>query len=141
MELNTKENPGCYHSMMAYLSEVSGMPTTKTISFDRSESLYKMPHPKSMKQKRKLLYKSYHITVIDWDGNPQPFMLNNIRWDERGVKARRFDVEVDRDVDEFNVPIESAGKYKDSLGGGWYSIIPLYRIHNQFFAPAMECGH
>ena len=135
MENYTKQNPGCYHSAVRYASELTGIPAEKELEFNIIDDLY----DKRNVGKRRLLYKSYNIYGVDSNGNRFPFWENHKRFDQNGLTAEKFIAKTSRRLSEFNVPIQSEGSYKDSLGGGWYSMVELFSINGKFFAH-MECS-
>jgi hypothetical protein len=133
MRTYEKSNPGCYHRLIEYLSEKTGISVTKEIV---CKTVWKKsPHT----GKNKLVYRAYDITVVDKDGQRHPFMENEKRFDKRGIEADYFIVSITRPVDEFGVKINNAGNYRDSLGGGWHSNCNLYEVDGKYFA-MMECS-
>lgn len=139
MEEYTKSNPGCYHDAVSYLSELSGIVPYKEIEVSSLDKLYAAPHKYAMKKRKKLKYKSYDIYPVDEKGQRYSFIENNKRFDERGIVAVKFMVNVSRSQQEFGIPIKPEGKYNDSLGGGWSQNVALYSINGKFFAD-MDCA-
>lgn len=129
----TKQNPGCYHDSLRYLSELTGIPIKKEITVDSFNKLYE-----TKRGKKKLKYKSYDIFGVDAAGGRFPFFENNTRFDQRGLVAVKFIIEVNRSHVEFGVPIKSEGNYSDCLGNGWSQNVHLYSINGNFFAD-MDC--
>lgn len=129
----TRSNPGCYHSMLRYLSEKTGI------------SLFKEVVTKSVwvtskhTGKKKLMYNSSNIVVVDQNENRHAYMKDQKRYDLRGIEASYFLVSVLRPSEEFGVKINDAGNYRDSLGGGWYSNCNMYEVDGKIFA-TMECA-
>lgn len=117
----TKDNPGCYHSMIKYLSELTGITMGKTIKID------------GVKKGKKLLYKSYHINVVDSRGERFSYIEEGKRYDERGIMADHFEIWVYRDEEEFGIPISKVGKYKDWEGDGYF-LIDLMKVNDKYFA-------
>lgn len=129
----TKYNPGCYHSLLKYLSEKTGISLKKEVIV---KNVWKTsPHT----GKKKLEYRAMDITVVDKDGQKHPFMDNQIRFDKRGIVADHFICNVPRLISEYGVDVRNAGNYRDSLGGGWYSNCALFEIDGMYFA-SMECS-
>lgn len=144
----TKSDPGCFHSMITYLSELTGLSKSvqKELIVKEYEDLFKMTKSKPpYKSKRKLRYQAQSITVVLPDGQLIPFYNKEThkRFDELGIKADHFIIrwEQYRPLDDFNIKIKNEGSYKDSLGGGWHSTVSLYSINDKYFAPQMECAH
>lgn len=134
MEENTYHNPGCYHSMISYLSEISGISAKKDIEVNSVWNTMKSG-------KKKLKFKSWNITVVDKDGNKYAYMqAGNKRFDQCGIIADKFIVSVTRNMNEFGIEVKSAGSYKDSLGGGWHQMVQRYQINDKYFA-MMDCAH
>lgn len=128
----TQSNPGCYHSMLAYLSELSGISARKEIK--KNKVIYSLGSGKP-----KLQFKSWDIIVVDREGNKHSYMENCKRYDERGIVVDHFLVMVNRSLDEFGIEIEDAGSYKDCLGGGWHQMVQLFKVNDQYFA-TMDCS-
>lgn len=130
----TKTNPGCYHSALQYLSEVTGISRTKEI---------KVKTINGLKQGKRLMYKSYDINVVDKDGNKFAYMQAGkggpLRFDQAGIVADHFIVTVNKSLSEFGVEIKGEGNYKDSLGGGWHQTVSLFSINGNYFAN-MDCA-
>ena len=143
MERNTHSNPGCYHSMINYLSELSGISTHKEIRIDDPQKLRSKPKVgySGKKKSGRLLYSSYNIKVVDKDGNVHPYhnQEKSQRYDQAGIIADHFLVTVRRNIEEFGIKVNPAGKYKDSLGGGWYQMVTMWQVNDQFFAD-MDCS-
>jgi hypothetical protein len=134
--MHTKNNPGCYHSMLRYLSEKTGIRMFKEI--ERQTVWVTSRHT----GKKKLMYCSGNIVVVDKDGNRHAYMKDQKRYDLRGVEASYFLVSVMRTPEEFGVKINDAGNYRDSLGGGWYSNCNLYEVDGKYFATSeCACAH
>lgn len=134
MEENTKQSPGCYHSLLKYLSELTGISETKDIIIKDLKGLRN-------KSGKRLAYRASHITVVDCSGDKHSYMIDNKRFDERGITLDHFLVQIRRPIEEFNIELKFEGNYQDSLEGGWSCTISLFSINNQFFAPSMECAH
>lgn len=120
--------------MVRYLSEKTGIAQKKDIEFKYIDQL-------RMGKKKKLRYPSYDVVVVSADGTRYPYMVDgNKRFDQCGIVADKFVVSVYRKAEEFGIPLQSAGKYKDWEGDGYFSI-PLYKIDDCYFAPGMDCAH
>lgn len=133
MDDYTKENPGCYHSMIDYLSEITGISKRKDIRLD-NVWMFKSG-------KKRLRFKSHNITVVDKDGQKHSYIdSQNKRFDQRGIVADYFIANITRPIEEFGIEIKSIGTYKDSLGGGWYQNVSMLQINDKFFA-MMDCAH
>ncbi len=139
MNKHTRENPGCYHSMLKYLAEIDNLSQHVIDRFDKIEQLYSIPK-NSKTKKTHLKYKSYNIHVIDKQDKEHQFMgLHGQRFDKtEQIEVSHFNCFRLRQLSEFTTKPTVIGKYKDSLGGGWYSMCTLYQINNQFFVD-MEC--
>jgi hypothetical protein len=135
----TKDNPGCYHSAIKYLAGIENTSAYKTLVFDSSDKLYRQTKSSNPKKKFKLNFYSHQIKVIDKDGVSHNYIENHLRYNFRGIEAARFEVEVLKNFEDFKTPINKAGNYKDSLGGGWHSNCQLYEINGSYFA-MMECS-
>lgn len=132
----TRSNPGCYHSMLRYLSEKTGISLFKEI--EKQQVWATSRHT----GKKKLLYNSCNIIVVDKGGNRHSYMKNQKRYDVRGIESSHFLVSVMRDTVEFGLKINDAGNYRDSLGGGWYSNCNLYEVDGKYFATSeCACSH
>lgn len=134
MDSYTKESPGCYHSMIKFLAELEGTEYIKTIVVKEHRDLY----TKTMR--KKLLYPSSDIKVISESGMQHSFIVDQIRYDhpKRAIVPDHFEITMWKNLNDFRNKPVSAGNYKDSLGGGWYSTVPMYRFGNKYFA-GMEC--
>jgi hypothetical protein len=86
-----------------------------------------------------LQYRAADISVVDEDGNLHPFIKDQKRYDLHGIVADHFVVNVPRTWSEFGVEVNSAGNYRDSLGGGWYNSCELVEVDGKYFA-YMECA-
>jgi hypothetical protein len=128
-----KSNPGCYHRLIEYLAQKTGISANKEIV---TKSVWKTSQHTG---KKKLVYRACDITVVDKEGNRHLFMENEKPFDKRGIEADYFIVSITRPVDEFGVKINNAGNYRDSLGGGWYSNCNMYEVDGKYFA-YMECS-
>jgi hypothetical protein len=139
MALNTKDNPGCYHSMIKYLASINNVDSYIIDQVNNTRDLFHKPDAKNSKN-RGLKYHSQDIVVVDSkDFQQYPYIYNDKRYDQNGIVPALFLCKRLRRISEFNIKPEKIGKYKDSLGGGWYQIVDLYEIDNQFFAE-MECA-
>jgi len=131
-----RSDPGCYHKLIEYLSQKTGISQFKEVI--KKQVWKTSPHT----GKKKLIYMAANIVVVDKKGNRHAFMKDQKRYDLRGIEADHFAVSVMRDSDEFGVKVNHAGNYRDSLGGGWYSNCSLLEVDGKYFA-TMECacGH
>lgn len=135
--MGTKSSPSCYHGALDYASQITGLSVRKEILLYKHEHLRTKPNSKG---KTKLKYYSYDIRVETACGKTVSyFPMPNIRFDSL-YEAKRFIVTVNRHIDEFGLDFVNVGKYKDSLGGGWHSMVNLYK-HNNFYYADMECAH
>lgn len=142
------EHVGCYHDMIRYLSEINNVSPYKLIVTDSVEDLYN-----TIRGRKVLKYPSYKITCIlhgesywflaytsnrlikkgDYPLNTKGEYIKEMTFD-------RYEIRLFKSIKDFpDVSIEKCGKYKDSLGGGWYSNIDLVKINSRYFAPEMEC--
>jgi Zn-finger domain-containing protein len=140
----TPSNPGCYHTAIQYMSEVTGISATKEVVYKNLDDLMRI----GKNGKRKLKYHSSVIQVITNGGSRVPYMqgIGRCRFDILGIKAVGFVVTRYRELREFKLPYHYVGTYKDSypeLDGGGYSKIDLFKIegHDFYFAPDMDCAH
>ena len=142
----TKDNPGCYHSSIKYLSEITGISMHKEIYFDSVKDIVE----KNKKGKTVLKYMRRNV-FVEKDGKRYWMPVKRQRkggiveiemndgttfpvgtiWDKIGVSILR-------PQNEFGIAIKPEGTYKDSLGGGWYSSCELYSINGRYFAN-MDC--
>lgn len=130
----TKQNPGCYHDSLRFLSKLTGIAIRKEIEIDSFDNLYEQRG-----SKRKLKYKSYDIVCVSESGEKFPFFEKTVRFDQRGLKAVKFIITLNRSHIEFGIPIKNEGTYSDSLGGGWSQNVALYSINGNYFAD-MDCA-
>lgn len=131
-----EQEPGCYHDMLDYLSEKTGLSKHVKLSIN---SVYEI---KSFNERVHFIYKGVDlgqmvkhqikggITELRTMDKSISLPMNTVFDEIYEVKFRKFT--------DFNYPIEKAGKYKDSLGGGWYSKVDQYKIDDRLFA-MMEC--
>lgn len=137
----TKENPGCYHSMISYLAKIENTTTTKKVELK--------DFPKSIKKGGK---RYCGISVFK---NGVEYQYIETKMIKGGVTVRicsndtAFPIDAifdkiiateNKTTEDFKTPINNAGKYNDSLGGGWNCKVPMYEINGQYFA-MMECAH
>lgn len=153
-----KENPGCWHDLLNYCSELTGLSTRieKTLqSFDQTRK--KLPRGRS-----KLMYSSYDIFAETQGVRFYQPLTKQIKGGEKimyfGVlpegysgsnefpldfKFDRIGVIVRRPVEDYKkagVVIHAAGNYKDWEGDGYFNV-SRYRINNQYFADlSCNCG-
>ncbi len=123
----TKEEPGCYHSMIKYLAEMENTTVYKTIIFKMLADLYE-----GNGKKPKLKYKSHKIQAMV-NGRLIPFVNQGHR-----VIGSEYHVTIMKSLNDFTTKPISSGTYNDSLGGGWSSNVALYKINDNYFA-MMEC--
>lgn len=123
-------SPACYHGALEYFSSITGISKQKKLSFTDLEQL---------RHKKKLKYKASDIAVVDTTGDTHPYMLEQLRYDSRGIEAAMFIVSVNRPLEEFGIEYKAVGNYRDDLGGGWHSNTPLYEYSGFYFA-YMECS-
>lgn len=136
----TRHSPGCYHSALRYLSELTGIPEYREVEVFNYRYLFDNVRRFGKPNKLRLKYKSYDITVVDLEGNKHPYIDNTTRYDAKGIIPVKFIVRVRRTLEEYNVPIKAEGTYIDSLGGGWQQKVGMYSINGNFFAD-MNCAH
>lgn len=152
----TKENPGCLCDLRKYLSAKTGTPIQRYIWL----------HPGQVRQsqgKRKWKYKMSQMAFF-LPGGAMPVRPLNRRQLKGGgeqqvletpegskgylylpvpVTYERILVLEWTPLKDYDTPWENVGKYKDYLKGGWYSMIPLIKVDDKYFAPSMEtacCG-
>lgn len=148
MEEFTKNNPGCYHQLLEYLSKISGIPLKKEIVFNSVRDMVE----KNKNGKTVLKYNRRDIWV-EKNGNRywMPIKkqrkggLYEIEMQDGttfpiGTEWDRVGVYITRQQKEFGIEIIPSGKYQDSLGGGWSQSVALYRINDKYFAD-MDCAH
>jgi len=131
MEQHTESNPGCFHSALKYLSEITGVSQKKEIVIKTLSGL-------RSKSGKKLLYRTNDIRVVDSAGNTFMYMQGQKRFDACGIIAAHFLVFVNRRLDEFGIEIKHHKDYKDSLGNGWYQMVSCFSINGRYFA-YMDC--
>lgn len=135
--MGTKSSPSCYHGALEYASQITGISARKELSFFKHEYIRTKPNSKG---KTKLKYYSHDIRVETVCGKIVSYFPSpNTRFDAL-YEAKRFIVTVNRPLDEFGLEWRNAGQYKDSLGGGWHSMVSLYNHHDFYYAD-MECAH
>lgn len=150
----TKENPGCLCDLRKYLSAKTGIPIQRYV--------WKSPDEIRQSQgRRKWKYKMSQMAFF-LTGHPQPYRPKNremlkgggevqiLETANMGLLRETIPVSYDRvlilewtPLKDYDVPWENVGRYKDYSKGGWYSMIPLIRIDDHYFAPSMEttcCG-
>lgn len=134
MRQYTKENPGCYHSMLEYLSKKTGIPATYQLNVKpdnfHSDVFYVLGL--TTYRLKKLMIKGGTPYLCDYDTS-QPLFPLTTKFDRKYVVKNRK-------PEDFNYPIWKCGTYRDSHTGGSYSKVPLYKIDDQYFA-MMECAH
>lgn len=151
----TQSSPTCFHGALDYLSKLTGISRKKEIILDNIEATrYKTKNGKSS-----LLYPAFNIFVIIngtkyWrprkkqiKGGSFLWLLQEIPTDYNPIDVEfpidtKFDVVgvvVNRAIEEFGIPIEKVGSYKDSLGGGWYTNCTMYKVGECYYVPNMEC--
>lgn len=141
----TKDNPGCYHDLRRYLVEKSGLPNTELIVLRR-----RMPIDDGRKicKKRggKLYVKSAGGSWVLAPTKKQikggEFVLSFGPDDTKYLPITTLfecAYEAERAVKEFGIHVKDAGKYRDDLGGGWHSMVPMVQIDGNYFA-YMECS-
>lgn len=134
----TKSNPGCYHSMLNYLSQITGISRTKEVEIPNIAAV------------KKFNYSTHFILNGSELGSLQPITkkggvkvlttkpMSTLELPIDQVFDRIYIIE-DRKPPEFGITPNKAGNYKDSLGGGWYSTVSLLEINGHYFA-MMECS-
>lgn len=144
---NSRHNPGCYHGAIKYLSELSGIPVKKELVFNSVADLC----TKDKKGKTVLKYRRRDVWVEKdgkryWMPNKKQFkggtyqieILDGTLFPD-GTKWDKVGVEINRQQNEFGIEIKPAGKYQDSLGGGWSQQVKMYEINGKYFAD-MDCS-
>lgn len=130
----TKEDPGCYHRMLEYLSNKTGIPVTYELNVGadnfHSDVIYELRGTKY--KLKKLMIKGGTPYLWDQQTNTPLFPLTT-KFDRKYVVKRRK-------PEDFNYPIWKCGTYRDSHTGGSYSKVPMYKVDDQYFA-MMECAH
>lgn len=150
----TKQSPTCLHGALIYLSELTGMSVKKEIVLDGIEQT-RQPNNKN----GRLLYPAYNIFVIIqgkkywWPtkrqvkGGETIWVFRNDPTDYEAMFTEfplsvvfdKVGVVISRAIDEFGIPSEKIGPYKDSLGGGWYQNCTMYKVGDCYYVPDMEC--
>lgn len=133
----TKEDLGCYHSLIKYLATKENTDRYKILRFATQEELM---DPK--KKKNRLMYYSYDINIIDKEGQVHPYILDNLRYDhsKRAIIPDHILVKVLKSTSDFSTIVKGVGSYTDSLGGGWSQKVSMYRVDDKYFAD-MDCAH
>lgn len=133
----TRENPGCYHRMLDYLSEITG------------KSRFIEQEFKDISEVDRLTYNTHFILNGEDLGQLQYIFRKGAVKMLTRVIDKTVDISLDtkfdriyriinRPLKDFGIEPIKVGKYKDSLGGGWYSTVDLYQVNDKFFA-MMEC--
>lgn len=141
----TITNPGCYHSLLSYLSQLSGLSTTEVVKLD-----YNQVFRTNKRGNRIGLFSSYNIDFVI-NGRSVGYLHKQIRKGNvpvltNGKEDFPYDVDIDhflitrnRGIYSFGIDIIDHGKsYNDSIGNGWYSKCRLYQVNDQYFA-MMDC--
>lgn len=137
MRTYTKQSPGCYHSMIDYLSHITGKSKFIEIDYTNLSDVDRLTHNvhfvlngEDLGQLKYIFRKGAIkvLTRVDDDSVDIPL---NTRFD------RIYKV-IYRPIEDYGISLVKCGKYKDSLGGGWYSNVDIYTINDQYFA-MMDC--
>lgn len=142
-KMGTKSNPSCYHGALEYAALITGISKTKEIYITKAEYLRTNPNKNrnsSIKFKSKLKYPAANIRIETSCGKTVSyFPLLNTRYDAI-YEFKRAIITVNRPLNDFGLEWEKVGEYKDSLGGGWHSMVAIYK-HNDFYYADTECAH
>lgn len=151
----TKSSPGCYHSALKYLSELTGISKRKELILKDLSETRKIHNNKG---KSKLIYPARDIFVeykgerlwmpkmIDLKGGKRIYIFIKSPSDysteielPKDTKFDKVGVVINRQLEEFKQEIKNEGMYKDSLGGGWYQDVCLFSVNGNYFA-YMDCS-
>lgn len=125
----TLSQPCTWEGARHHLSELSGKSKTKVIRIDTLEELRVKKGKKSV-----LKYPARNITVVDHTGCEHEYHTQKGRFDQRGIEAIHFFVDIPRKLEEFGFEIEAVdNNYKIDEGGGWHSIGILYHCNGIYF--------
>lgn len=141
--MGTKSNPSCYHGAIEYAHSLTGISKTKEIYIYNHEHLRTTPHKNRVnkgKFKSKLKYPAASIRIETTCGKiVSYFPLPHLRFDAL-YEFKRAIITVNTPLNDFGLDWIKCGQYKDSLGGGWHSMVGLYK-HNDFYYADIECAH
>lgn len=128
MRTFTKDNPGCYHSMLKYLASKTGISETYNIPA-KDDDFHSDVHYilRGTEYRLHKLMKKGGIPYLFDAMTHQPLFPLDTKFDRKYIVKKRK-------LEDFNYPVHPAGKYKDCNGGGWYSMVPMYRVDDQYFA-------
>jgi len=131
----TKQDPASSSKAAQFMSELSGIPVTYQERYPTLDSMcYSTKHKPP---KRKIMFPAAAIKVVTESGEivdyHSQYYAGNQRFDALGIVAKEFIVTKRRALNEFKIDYESVGKYKDCEGGGWYTMITLYKIKGHDF--------
>ena len=127
---------GCYHSMLKYMSDLSGISYMKKLSFKSVEESglsyanHFILNGEDLGALTKIYRKGGILVLTDQFSKSLNIPINT-EFDE----IFRL---VPRKIEEFGIPFQKVGNYTDSLGGGWTCKVPRYRVKDKFFAE-IEC--
>jgi hypothetical protein len=127
----TKQDPASTYTTAKFMSELSGIPMNYEEKYPTLNSMcYSTKHKPP---KRKVIFPAAYIKVVTESGDIVEYYSENSRFDQKGIVAKEFIVTRQRALVDFNVEFAVVGKYKDCEGGGWYSMVPLYKIKDHDF--------
>lgn len=153
--MNTYDSPGCYHDAIRYCSDTTGLSQMIELQLNSlSETRLLRKNGTS-----KLIYPIYSIFVELMEKRWWCSEKQTIKGNINVLKVRdspidynpiisifpidttftKIGVLIRRPLEDFNLKIESAGNYQDSLKGGWYQSVKKIKIDNQYFA-MMDCS-
>ena len=131
------DNVRCYHDMLKYLSEITGL--SYYVEVD-------VPNINEVKSFNHRLHFILNEVDIGYLMKPQikggswilysPISSLELPYD---TKFDRIYYNVLRPMTDYPIKPEPYGKYKDSLGGGWYQTVQQYKVNDKVFA-MMECS-
>ena len=145
----TKESPGCYHQLLDYLSQKTGIAKYKTLTLIESDLYY---IDKNGKQKCKYSYKPLKCFNSDGVWHHPKYSSNRLCEFGKMLDMRKpylsdsefkfdyYTIDIRLNITDFDVKLNKCGKYRDSLGGGWYSDIDLFELDGLYFAPDFDCS-
>lgn len=141
----TKESPGCIHQLLKALCDKKNIPYKYKVSYktiedasarNKSYNVHVIIDGKQYRYYRKRQIKGGVFVYELYIGDTPTTMIAslNIVFDKIWAIKTRTPVEFTPELHNLHV-----GKYKDSLGGGWYSNVELYKLDDNYYAN-MECN-
>lgn len=132
----TKGNPYDYDSLIKYLADKEDTDTNHIIPLGEVED-YK--HHGIKLSKVFVVIDGVHWSVNGCysvsEGNKKLEISANGIFTEISMNAEFDEIyyKIRKRHDEFNAPVEKAGKFNSSEGGGWYVKKQLYKVDNKYF--------